>query len=230
MAEPDESIGERFASERRALVEQIRHSARRNGIVLSEPALSAIGRAPRERFVPVSRRHEAYTDQALPIGQSQSISQPTMVAWMTTLMNLAGHETVLEIGAGSGYQAMVLSILLDRGRVITLERLPHLAKLAHRRLEILGASNVTVIEGDGSLGWREKAPYDRILVTAAAPRVPEALLEELAPGGRLVAPIGSRDIQELVTIDLLESGECNTAYHGRCAFVPLVGAQGWRKR
>ncbi len=186
--------------------------------------LAAMRQVPRHLFVPNAYREEAYGDHPLPIGEGQTISQPFIVAYMTALLGLQGDEKVLEIGTGSGYQAAVLAHLARE--VHTVERLPQLAAQARARLEALGLDNVHVHVGDGTLGLPEHAPYDAILVTAAAPEVPAPLLAQLAEGGRLVAPVGDRGYQHL---------ERWTRRHGRLhreileavAFVPLVGEHGW---
>jgi len=186
--------------------------------------LEAMRRVPRHLFVPEAYRSEAYGDHPLPIGHGQTISQPFIVAYMTALLELQGDEKVLEIGTGSGYQAAVLAHLARE--VHTVERLPQLAAQAQARLEALGLGNVHVHVGDGTLGLPEYAPYDAILVTAAAPEVPAPLLAQLAEGGRLVAPVGDRGYQHL---------ERWTRHRGRLeretldpvAFVPLVGEHGW---
>lgn len=195
--------------------------------------LEAMGAVPREEFVPPECRGRAYADCALPIGFGQTISQPYMVAAMTEALLTprvaagtgAKIRRALEVGGGSGYQAAVLSLLSDE--VITIERVPELADRSRETLTRLGYRNVEVIAGDGSVGLPGRAPFDAILVAAAAPRVPAALLEQLAPGGRLVAPVGTRSLQELAVVRCLASGfaeERTTA----CVFVPLIGEQGWK--
>ncbi|HTL53839.1 MAG TPA: protein-L-isoaspartate(D-aspartate) O-methyltransferase [Planctomycetota bacterium] len=192
---------------------------------IHDPAvLDAMARIPREFFVDPAHRDEAYDDHPLQIGLGQTISQPYMVAAMTRLLLLTGRETVLEIGTGSGYQAAILALLAKK--VYTVERHPALSAQAAARLTRLGLNNVTVLTGDGSLGWPEFAPYDRILVTCAAPALPPALLNELADRGRLIAPIGDRETQRLVLVDRrgdrLLRGEADD-----CRFVPLIGAAGF---
>ena len=163
--------------------------ARRYG-VRDEAVLEAIGRVPRQRFVPRRFASAAYDDGPLPIGEGQTISQPAMVAMMAEAARLSPHDCVLEVGAGSGYGALVLRALA--GRVVTIERRPALAEKARAALATQGLGDVTVVVGDGTLGWPEEAPYDAIVVTAAGPAPPTPLLEQLAPGGRLVIPIGPR--------------------------------------
>ena len=181
--------------------------------------LDAFRRVPREKFVPSMLRDRAYEDGPLPIGEDQTISQPYVVAFMTDLLRLAGDERVLEIGTGSGYQTAILAELAKD--VYTVEIVPTLAQEARARLEELGYSNVHYRIGDGSDGWPEHAPYDRILVTAAPRRVPTPLREQLRVGGCLVAPVG-RFWQNLVKMVRTESGFEETSYGG-VRFVPMTG-------
>lgn len=212
---------ETMQAARRKMVER---DLRKRGIY-DQRVLSAMGRIPREAFVPESHRHVAYSDQALPISAGQTISQPYMVALMTQLLELRGDERVLEIGTGSGYQCAILAELARE--VISVERLPELASEAQTRLAELGYDNAEIVCGDGTLGWPEKAPYDRILVTAAAPRCPQSLEEQLAEGGLLVVPVGTRDVQNLHRVrrrgDTFESEAVIP-----CRFVPLLGREGWQ--
>ncbi|HNR37176.1 MAG TPA: protein-L-isoaspartate(D-aspartate) O-methyltransferase [Candidatus Hydrogenedentes bacterium] len=187
--------------------------------------LDAMRRVPRHAFVPDESVERAYEDHAMPIGQGQTISQPYMVAVMTQLLEVGPADRVLEIGTGSGYQSAILSLLARE--VITVERVPFLAESARRRLLSLGYENVTVIVGDGTLGYPEKAPYNAIIVTAGSPSVPEALKNQLAPNGRLVCPVGPRDLQHLAVIARTESGFRETTGIG-CIFVPLIGEYGWK--
>jgi len=187
--------------------------------------LEAMQRVPRERFVPRELRAHAYKDGALSIGEGQTISQPYMVAAMTYALEVEPDHHVLEIGTGSGYQAAVLGELV--AEVYTVERVPDLVRRASTVLSELGYTNVHVREGDGSTGWPEHAPFQRILVAAGAPRTPPALLTQLdADDGRLVAPVGARDLQELVLVRRLG----NTWTSDRLMdvrFVPLLGEEGW---
>ena len=212
-----------FAELRRAMVdEQIRERG-----VNSPRVLEAMLAVPRHLFVPEDYVASAYTDQPLPIGEGQTISQPYMVAVMTEALELTGTERVLEIGTGSGYQAAVLSLLA--AEVYTIESHASLALEARRRLARLGYSNVHVHTGDGTLGLPELAPFDAIVVTAAAPRVPPPLVEQLAEGGRLVIPVGQTDQQELLQVR--KSGDETTSRMLHyCRFVPLVGRHGWRNQ
>src|SRR6266851_6148806 len=186
--------------------------------------LGAMERVPREMFVPPHERVRAYADQALPIGEGQTISQPFMVALMSESLNLAGKERVLEIGTGSGYQAAILAELARE--VISIERISALASAAEERLAALGYRNVEIRVADGTIGHVSGAPYDAILVTAGAPRVPEALKAQLANGGRIVIPVGPQGHQQLLIVR--RDGETFTqSQEGACVFVPLVGEQGW---
>src|ERR1017187_4547352 len=166
--------------------------------VRNPAVLSAIRSIPRHLFVPANVREFAYADRPLPIGYKQTISQPYIVALMTELLEPAKDQRVLEIGTGSGYQAAVLSQLVKE--VYTIELVPGLAREAAQRLHDLGFNNVIAKQGDGYLGWPEKAPFDRVILTAAPPEIPKALIEQLKPGGRLVAPEGEGFRQELVVI------------------------------
>jgi protein-L-isoaspartate(D-aspartate) O-methyltransferase len=179
---------------------------------------------PRERFVDARQAHEAYSDEALPIGSGQTISQPFVVTLMTEALHVVAGDHVLEIGTGSGYQAAVLQEL--GAMVTTIERIPKLAISAAERLLELGYNGIDVHIGDGSKGWPEGSPYDGIIVTAGAPSIPQSLLEQLADGGRLVAPIGRAQTQELLQVSRSGS-RFRTERLGPVAFVPLIGAEGW---
>lgn len=166
----------------------------------------------------------AYADQPLPIGEGQTISQPYMVGAMTEALALERHERVLEVGTGSGYQSAVLSLLA--GEVHTVERVMPLAQAARSRLARLGYSNVQIHTGDGTLGWEQAAPYDAIVVTAAAPQIPPPLVEQLAEGGRLVIPVGPATEQELLLVRKMNGRSTTQTLH-YCRFVPLLGRHGW---
>lgn len=188
--------------------------------------LEVMERIPREVFVPQDSYYAAYEDRPLSIGYGQTISQPFIIALMTEALKLKGSEKVLEVGTGSGYQAAILAELAKR--VITVDRLPQLVKLARQALESLGYADVEVHVAGRNLGWPDEAPYDAIMVTAAAPSVPQVLLDQLSFGGRLVIPVGSRWEQELLKItkrkkqNLIEN-------LGGCRFVPLVGEGAWEE-
>lgn len=181
--------------------------------------LEAFCRVPRHLFVPEESRHLAYRDHPLPIGEEQTISQPFIVALMTQSLELQGHEKVLEIGTGSGYQAAILAELTEH--VYTVERITKLSLRARKILDLLGYPNISFRTGDGSAGWLEKSPFDRIIVTAAAAGVPSALVNQLRRGGRLVMPVGNQFIQELLLIVKEETG-IKEQKLGGCRFVPLI--------
>jgi protein-L-isoaspartate(D-aspartate) O-methyltransferase len=210
-----------FDEQRHAMVE---HQIRLRG-VRSERVLEAMRAVPRHEFVPPEMQPIAYADQPLPIGEKQTISQPFMVAAMTEALELAGPEKVLEVGTGSGYQAALLSRLA--ARVLTIEYHGSLAEAARERLDRLGCANVVVLHGDGTLGWPEEAPFDAVVVTAAAPKIPQPLLAQLAEGGRMVIPVGDEEQQELVRVRKLGGKFPQEVLH-YCRFVPLVGRYGWR--
>ena len=191
---------------------------RRRGIH-DRRVLRAIERIPREQFVPDELAEEAYADRALPIGCGQTISQPYIVALMTEALSLEGGEKVLEVGTGSGYQTAILAELVDR--VVTVERIAELSEQARRRLAALGYANVRFVQSDGAQGFAEEAPYDRILVAAAAPACPPALFEQLADGGVLVIPVGLDDEQTLERWTK-RGGQLGSQSLGGCRFVPLV--------
>ena len=186
--------------------------------------LDAIAQVPRETFVPDPFQHSTYENIPLPIGYGQTISQPLIVALMTQALRLKGTEKVLEIGTGSGYQTAILARLA--GYVVSVERIGPLADRAQEALRELGYTNIEVHSGGNGLGWPAAAPYDGIIVTAAAPEVPRELLDQLAPGGRLVIPVGARDLQELVRIVKTPEGALRHNL-GPCRFVPLLGKGAW---
>jgi protein-L-isoaspartate(D-aspartate) O-methyltransferase len=179
---------------------------------------------PRHLFVPARHRAMAYEDMPLSIGYEQTISQPLMVAMMTAALQLHGHERVLEIGTGSGYQAAILACLALV--VFSIERIPKLAAQARATLAMAGMMNVHVLVGDGSLGLPEHGPYDAIIVTAASPQVPPPLVGQLKPGGRLIVPVGDRHEQTLIRLTATSNGP-QVERLGGCRFVPLIGQQGW---
>jgi protein-L-isoaspartate(D-aspartate) O-methyltransferase len=190
--------------------------------------LRAMREVPRELFLPQGLREFAYDDSPLPIGAEQTISQPYIVAFMAEALMLMGGESVLEIGAGSGYAAALLSEIA--GKVYTVERVGKLAGQAADKLAELGYDNVHVLHGDGTKGWPEHAPYDAIIVAAGGPQVPESLKEQLKIGGRLVIPVGvDQRVQELVRVVRVSSNEYHRENIADVRFVPLIGEEGWRK-
>lgn len=192
--------------------------------IKDQRVLGVMRRVPRHLFVDSSMLSNAYSDMALPISDGQTISQPYMVAVMTELLDLTGNEKILEIGTGSGYQAAILAELSKE--VYTMERISTLVSRAEKLLSSLDYKNIHVKLADGTLGWPEAAPFDRIIITAGAPHVPEPLLNQLVAGGVLVAPVGSRYSQQLLKIKKTEDGTIEE-YHTPCVFVPLVGELGW---
>lgn len=193
--------------------------------VKNPSVLQAMRSVPRHLFVSEPYAREAYQDYPLPIGHDQTISQPYIVAVMTDLLSPEKGDIILEIGTGSGYQAAVL--VACGATVISIERILAVADLAEENLAKAGVRDVQVFCQDGTTGYPDKAPYNGILITAATPRIPEPLLEELADGGRLVAPVGDRDIQELVRVTR-NKDEYHTERFGAVRFVPLIGLYGWR--
>jgi protein-L-isoaspartate(D-aspartate) O-methyltransferase len=189
--------------------------------------LQAMGRVPREQFVPEHLRVEAYEDHPLPIGRGQTISQPYIVALMAEALQLKGRERVLDIGTGSGYAAAVLaSIALE---VFSIEKIPELASQAEKNLQQAGFSQVRVKTGDGSQGWPEAAPFDGICVAAGAPAVPDSLKEQLSVGGRLVIPVGlEQGLQRLLLVTRRSDQEFDRKEFGDVRFVPLLGQEGWQ--
>ena len=209
-----------FAAARLMLIEHLRRE------IKDERVLKAMARVARELFVPAVYQREAYEDRPLPLGQGQTISQPLIVAMMTEALELGGQEKVLEIGTGSGYQSAILAELANW--VVTVERHPQLAEKAREVLEELGYMNIEVHLAEPVLGWRHKAPYDAIIVTAGAPSVPEQLLDQLAVDGRLLIPVGSRHEQKLLKVTKRTNG---TVVHdlGPCRWVPLIGEGAWKE-
>jgi protein-L-isoaspartate(D-aspartate) O-methyltransferase len=199
--------------------DMIKHQIENRGII-DQKLLKAMREIPRELFVPENMKASAYEDNPLPIGKGQTISQPYIVALMTELLELRGNERVLEIGAGSGYQAAILSKLAKQ--VISIERVKELALRTKKLLRKYEYKNITVLHGDGTKGYEKEAPYDAIIITAAAQKIPKKLIEQLANNGRLVAPIGPRYHQELVRIRK-RNGVLEEDYHGGVIFVPLIG-------
>ena len=212
--------GDGYGGYRARLVETLQKKGIRDLAVLR-----AVRMVPRHLFVPESVRHRAYDDAALPIGSSQTISQPWVQARYLELLSLTGHERVLEIGTGSGYQTALLAMLCDA--VFSVERITGLAQRAREALAASEIRNVTVLVGDGTLGWRPFAPYDAILVAAASPEIPAPLVEQLGPGGRMVIPLGDRASQTL-TLVRREGDQLRTTTVADVRFVPLLGEFGFR--
>ena len=206
---------------RQRLVETLREKGIRDLAVLR-----AIEMTPRHAFVPTGLRHRAYEDAPLPIGNGQTISQPWVHARYLELLHLTGKERVLEVGTGSGYQTVLLAHLV--AQVFSIERIPALLQQARENIQRAGVNNVSLLMGDGSIGWREYAPYDAILVGAGAPSVPQPLLDQLAEGGRLLIPIGDRDEQRLVMAER-KGGRIEMHDQAPVRFVPLVGHHGWSR-
>jgi protein-L-isoaspartate(D-aspartate) O-methyltransferase len=210
----------RFARERERMVQQLVGRG-----VSDARVLEAMRRVPRHLFVDEALRDQAYGDHPLPIGDGQTISQPFIVARMSELLALTGREKVLEIGTGCGYQAAVLAALA--ARVCTVERLPKLAARARQTVEALGYTNVWGRTANGTFGWPDEAPFDRILVAAGGPTVPPPLFEQLAEGGRMVMPVGNADTQTLSVIEK-RSGEMRVTEDSGCVFVKLIGKYAWQ--
>jgi protein-L-isoaspartate(D-aspartate) O-methyltransferase len=211
---------QRFARERERMVEE---QVAARGI--TDPrVLAALRRVPRHAFVDPALQEKSYGDHPLPIGEGQTISQPFIVGKMTELLALTGREKVLEIGTGCGYQAAVLAELA--ARVCTIERLPKLAARARETLEQLGYTNVWVRTANGTLGWPDEAPFDRVLVAAGGPSVPPPLFEQLAEGGRLVMPVGDATSQVLQVVEKV-NGQMRVTQNSGCVFVKLVGKYAW---
>ena len=187
--------------------------------------LDAMKKVPRHLFVSEPMQYRAYDDMALSIGEGQTISQPYMVAAMTELLDLKGDEKVLEIGTGSGYQAAILAELSKE--VYTVERVPVLSGQAEARFHTFGYKNIHVKVGDGTSGWPEEAPFDRIIITAGTPRIPEPLMDQLSDEGIIIAPVGDRFSQQIIKI--IKSGnKLSESFHTPCVFVPLIGEHGWK--
>ncbi len=209
-----------FEAERARLIEHLRSE------IKDERVLAAMGRIPRERFIPSEEQCFAYEDRPLPIGFDQTISQPFIIALMTESLELTGNEKVLEVGTGSGYQAAILAELARL--VITTERIPSLAEGARRVMDDLGYKNIEVHMAEEVLGWQAGAPYDVIMVTAAAPRIPVDLLAQLAIKGRMVIPVGSRYVQELFKVTKHKTKNTVQNLSG-CRFVALIGKDAWEE-
>jgi protein-L-isoaspartate(D-aspartate) O-methyltransferase len=207
---------------RRRLVETLRDKGIRDLSVLR-----AFDLTPRHAFVPTGVRHRAYEDTSLPIGSGQTISQPSIHARYLELLQLRGNERVLEIGTGSGYQTVLLSHLVSQ--IFTIERIPALYTMARENINRAGAKNVSMLLGDGTVGWREYAPYDAILVSAAGPTIPQPLVEQLVEGGRMLVPVGGMDEQTLKLVTR-RGGGVETQDIAPVRFVPLLGTHGWEQQ
>lgn len=213
--------GDEFEKNREKMVElQIIRRGIKDPLVLA-----AMRKVPRHLFVPEPLRSQAYEDHPLPIGEKQTISQPYIVALMTEALRLKDTDRVLEVGTGSGYQTAILAEIVKH--VFTIERIPSLAEKAKKLLDTMGYKNITYRIGDGSLGWPEEAPFDGILVSAAAPSVPQPLVDQLAMGGRLIIPVGDRLTQELVLVERIPEG-IRKSFLGGVRFVDLIGKWGWK--
>ena len=211
-----------FAPKREAMVER---QLRRRGIA-DPKILDAFRAVPREFFVSADLRHLAYEDHPLPIEAKQTISQPYIVALMIDAAEIAAGDTVLEVGSGSGYAAAVISRIA--AKVVGIERQHELVDVSRERLQRLGFGNVEIVEGDGTLGWPEAAPYDAILAAASGSHVPDTLIEQLKVGGRIVMPLGDAGwVQRLVKLVKREDGSLQASDLGSVRFVPLIGAEGW---
>ncbi|MGQ9615495.1 MAG: protein-L-isoaspartate(D-aspartate) O-methyltransferase [Spirochaetota bacterium] len=204
----------------------IEHELKPSGIT-DERVLEVMKKVRREQFIPASLRDRAYGNYPLPIGENQTISQPYIVALMTQALDLRSTDKVLEIGTGSGYQTAILAELA--AMVYSIERLEVLADRARTTLYSQGYNNIYIIVGDGTLGLPEYAPYDKIIVTAAAPRVSDVLLAQLKNGGKMVIPVGNRYVQDLKLIEKALNGRIYKTSLGGCRFVPLIGKEGWKE-
>lgn len=210
----------RYERKRRRLVDQMREKGIRDPRVLE-----AVMTVPRDRFVPESIRSRAYDDSALPIGHGQTISQPSLQALYLQVLEVGPDDKVLEVGAGSGYQTALLAEVA--ANVYAVERLPALTQRAREVLDELGYNNIALVTKDGTTGWSKYAPYDAILVAAASPDIPDALVDQLAPDGRLLIPVGGRHTQELTLVHKAENGALERRPITQCVFVPLIGRFGW---
>lgn len=210
-----------FDAQRASMVE---HQLRSRGIS-DERLLLVMGKVPRQEFLPPAKQQEAYLDQPVAIGEQQTTSQPYMIAAMLQAAQVGAHDRVLEIGAGSGYQTAILAELAERA--IAVERLERLAVSAQATLHRLGYQNVEIVVADGSLGWAPAAPYNVIVVSAASPSVPPALIDQLAPGGRLIIPVGKAKEQMLQLVLKQQDRTISTRALEGCRFVPMIGEQGF---
>lgn len=211
-----------MAGARRRLVETLRERGIRDLAVLR-----AFDLTPRHMFVPTGVRHRAYEDAPLPIGSGQTISQPSIHGRYLELLELKGNERALEVGTGSGYQTVLLSHLV--AQVFTIERIPALYTQAREAIARAGAKNVSMLLGDGTVGWREYSPYDAILVSAGGPSIPQPLIDQLAEGGRMIVPVGGMEEQTLKLV-VKRGGEVHVSDVAPVRFVPLLGTHGWEQQ
>jgi len=216
------SVDGQMAGARRRLVETLREKGIRDLAVLR-----AFDLTPRHAFVPTGVRHRAYEDSPLPIGSGQTISQPSIHARYLEVLALKGQERVLEVGTGSGYQTVLLSHLV--AQVFTIERIPALYTMARENIARAGAKDVSMLLGDGTVGWREYSPYDAILVSAGGPTIPQPLVDQLADGGRMIVPVGGREEQVLKHVEK-RGGEVRISDVAPVRFVPLFGTHGWEQQ
>src|SRR3954454_21601634 len=216
------SVDGQMAGARRRLVETLREKGIRDLAVLR-----AFDLTPRHLFVPTGVRHRAYEDSPLPIGSGQTISQPSIHARYLEMLELKGQERVLEVGTGSGYQTVLLSHLV--AQIFTIERIAALYNVARENIARAGAKNVSMLLGDGTVGWREYSPYDAILVSAGGPTIPQPLIEQLAEGGRMLVPVGGLDEQVLKMV-VKRGGQITTPDVAPVRFVPLLGTHGWEQQ
>lgn len=215
-----------FEEKREELVQRLKKS----GYIESPEILEAFRKVPREQFVPSKFRGEAYADRPLSIGEGQTISAPSMIAIMLEVLKAEKGQKILEIGTGSGYNAALLAeIVGSEGKIYSIERLEKIANSGRNNLEKTGYEDIVqVIVSDGTLGYGKEAPYDRIIITACAPKVPDPLVDQLKIGGILSGPVGSHyRAQTLLEVEKMEGDETEINRHGSCAFVPLVGEEGW---
>ncbi|HEX7977993.1 MAG TPA: protein-L-isoaspartate(D-aspartate) O-methyltransferase [Gemmatimonadaceae bacterium] len=216
------SVDGQMSGARRRLVETLREKGIKDLAVLR-----AFDLTPRHAFVPTGVRHRAYEDAPLPIGSGQTISQPSIHARYLEMLELKGQERVLEIGTGSGYQTVLLSHLV--AQVFTIERIAALYTIARENIARAGATNVSMLLGDGTVGWRQYSPYDAILVSAGGPTIPQPLVDQLAEGGRMIVPVGGRDEQVLKLV-VKRGGEVRISDVAPVRFVPLFGTHGWEQQ
>ena len=214
----------KFDEERKKMVEKLVYF----GYLKNKAVIEAMEKVPRHLFVPPDLQEEAYDDRPLPIGEGQTISAPHMVAMMCEALELEENNKVLEVGAGSGYHACVIAHVVKKGKVIAIERIKKLAEKAEENMKRAGCERIKIVTGDGTKGYAEEAPYDRILVTAAAPEIPQPLITQLKPGGILLIPVGSRFSQDLLRIRKISEDKITKENLGGVVFVPLIGEHGWK--